>query len=361
MKNKKLLSKILGMTMLLVMLLVPALNVSASSSGGPIAISIDGTYLETLEFVGENTKGVTLDAMDLTNKTGEITLDENLELNELFATYKVTININGDNKIEKITENNNYVIKGEGTLTITSLEYSETNDEGITEWKTKPVTEDWLSEHIETELNASVNDEGILVITSEGRGDVTPEEPEEPTESEEYKLTAEDIEFISDEPLGENLTLEKTDYLELLELIEDEEYKDYLKGQIAEIEELFGKKIVGFYDINVFDEYQNIVPMEDGNFKIRIKLTDEMKEYDYLVAAYVDKDNDEDIEYFGVTIEDDYLTFNTTHLSTYVILGDNIKNIDNPNTGDHIGLYLIITLLGTTGLLISYKSMKNMA
>jgi hypothetical protein len=60
------------------------------------------------------------------------------------------------------------------------------------------------------------------------------------------------------------------------------------------------------------------------------------------------------------TVTDGYLTFNTTHLSEYVIVG---TELNNPNTLDNIYKYIIGVILSaaclTTTLVILKKRSKK--
>ena len=91
--------------------------------------------------------------------------------------------------------------------------------------------------------------------------------------------------------------------------------------------------------------------MENGTFTIKIKLTDAMKEYNTLTAAYIL--DGKIVETFNTTIDGEYVVFNTTHLSEYAILGENTTTdevIENPSTGDNIMQYAIVLCLSAIGI-----------
>ena len=162
-------------------------------------------------------------------------------------------------------------------------------------------------------------------------------------------LDAENVIFESKDILDEKFTLDVTDVTS--------NATDELKDAIA----LDNKVLLLLYDISVVNENNEIVPMENGTFTIKIKLTEEMKEYDTLTAAYIL--DGKVVETFDISIDGEYVVFNTTHLSEYAILGENVKTdevIENPSTGDNILVY--VTILGLsvvgTGILL-YKIRKE--
>ena len=86
-----------------------------------------------------------------------------------------------------------------------------------------------------------------------------------------------------------------------------------------------------------------------------------MKKYDELKVIYVN-DKNEIEETFEVEIEGEYLTFNTTHLSLYGIVGVTKTQITNPQTFDTMYIYIIlfsVSLLIITGLGIYLKKNNN--
>ena len=147
-------------------------------------------------------------------------------------------------------------------------------------------------------------------------------------------------------------------------------------------------------DINVM-KGQEIVQINGKKMKIRLALTEELKGYDTYSVVYIL--NDEIKETIPATIEDEYIVFETTHLSEYGIIAtntgstssnsennsnkngntqtkakDNNKSTSNtnntkstsPKTGNDNILILLAAILlisgGTvTELLVSNKSRKN--
>lgn len=194
------------------------------------------------------------------------------------------------------------------------------------------ITEEWIKEHITTEMNIIYNENDSITFSNVGS-----------------VLDAENVIFESKDILDEKFTLDVTDVTS--------NATDELKDAIA----LDNKVLLLLYDISVVNENNEIVPMENGTFTIKIKLTEEMKEYDTLTAAYIL--DGKVVETFDISIDGEYVVFNTTHLSEYAILGENVKTdevIENPSTGDNILVY--VTILGLsvvgTGILL-YKIRKE--
>ena len=100
-------------------------------------------------------------------------------------------------------------------------------------------------------------------------------------------------------------------------------------------------------DLKLFSESinKNISKLDSGIFKVYVPLTDELKTLD--LTAYYIKDDGE-IEKHKVTIEDNYLVFETNHFSTYIIGGN---KIENPATLDNIGKIIVVNSLSFIALI----------
>ena len=194
------------------------------------------------------------------------------------------------------------------------------------------ITEEWIKEHITTEMNIIYNEDDSITFSNVGS-----------------VLDAGNVIFESKDILDENYTLDVTDITS--------NATNELKDAIA----LDNKVLLLLYDISVVNENSEIIPMENGTFTIKIKLTEEMKEYDTLTAAYIF--DGKVVETFDTFIDGEYVVFNTTHLSEYAILGENVKTdevIENPSTGDNILVYVTILGLSVVGAgLLLYKIRKE--
>ena len=180
-----------------------------------------------------------------------------------------------------------------------------------------------------------------------------------------YTLTAEDgnqISFIEDE--GIVFTFNSMDILGLTD--EDLEALAEEAGMTFDEIKAYGNEIINnvkvavkgkgnllkIFQLQVTDGNADIHQVE-GGFKIRIKITDDIKGYDVYSLVYVD-DNFGTEDPIYLTVNGDYLEGVLPHLSAYTLMGDNnpVQNkIANPNTGDNIMFYVSLLGISTIGLL----------
>ena len=132
----------------------------------------------------------------------------------------------------------------------------------------------------------------------------------------------------------------------------DNEYVlDIKKVEIKK--ELSDKNVKYLVDINILENGQ-VVKINDTKMQIKIALPEELKEYKKYEVVYIL--NNEIKETIPATIEDGYIVFETTHLSEYgIVVAEKINNIENPKTGDNIGVYLVTSLIAVIGLLTIYR------
>ena len=136
----------------------------------------------------------------------------------------------------------------------------------------------------------------------------------------------------------------------------DKEINDNYSLDIKKVEikkELSDKNVKYLVDINILENGE-VVKINDTKMKIKIALPEELKGYKKYEVVYIL--NDEIKETIPATIEDGYIVFETTHLSEYgIVATEKINNIENPKTGDNIGVYLVTSLLAVIGLLTIYR------
>ena len=139
--------------------------------------------------------------------------------------------------------------------------------------------------------------------------------------------------------------LEKVE--DVITLVEDVIFNSDKNVEVADT------KVLATYDITVTDG-ENVVEMKDGNYTISVKVDEETSsKYNAFKAAYINDEGKAE-EVLDATMEDGYVTFETTHLSTYSIIGYNATEIKNPQTSDNIliygfmGMISLVSLLGTT-------------
>ena len=132
--------------------------------------------------------------------------------------------------------------------------------------------------------------------------------------------------------------------IKVLELTSGEEYDNIMK-------------VLGITDSEVFNislysnaQDKNITKLDNGKFLVSIPIPEKF-EGKTLTVYYVDSDNN--VTEHEVTIKDGFATFETDHFSTYTLAEKTSTTTNNPQTGDSIGLYIIVLGLSITSLLIS--------
>lgn len=164
---------------------------------------------------------------------------------------------------------------------------------------------------------------------------------------EEYVLNSDDNSITFNEDVGGEFTLTITDVLDSLE---------DLKKDI----EIDNNKVIGAYKIEVKN---GLVEKHDGPFRLKIKLSDDMKKYNKYYMVYID-DNKVTKERIEFIRNGDYVEGTLEHLSEYVLVGNSTKEekqeeekkdiIINPKTRDRIGIIGIV-LIFTFGIIFLFK------
>lgn len=153
------------------------------------------------------------------------------------------------------------------------------------------------------------------------------------------------------------------EYVLVAEEIPEEEVKKVEEKVVESYkneEKIKEVKLLALYDINVLDSFDTIVPMENGNFTIKIALNENLAKYDGYKVVYID-DEGKVSETLDAKLVDGNIVFTTTHLSTYGIVGYNNVVEENPNTGDNFGIYLIIGLLSILIGSIAFNKLRRNA
>ena len=179
----------------------------------------------------------------------------------------------------------------------------------------------WGLEYIQTDLRRSYSDTGSYLIN-------VPEAKEMITTTQKENIT-----FISKEEFDPSYYLRVDDITE-----------DITDVQALSVQAKTDKVLVELYDINMYDQNDNIVKMENGTYKIKVELNDLLKKYEGYQVIYISDDNK--VELIDATVEGNYIVFNTTHLSKYGIVGSEIRKtgniITNPKTADAVVTYGLI-------------------
>ena len=119
---------------------------------------------------------------------------------------------------------------------------------------------------------------------------------------------------------------------------------------------------VAIYEIVVYDENDHY--KDRGPFTIRIKKTPEMEAFNSFKLLYVDTDNEfEVLETITMSPSEDgeYLEGTLEHLSSYVLVGNNVEESTNPKTLDNIYIWIIALIVSCMGLTVSRISSRKLA
>lgn len=130
------------------------------------------------------------------------------------------------------------------------------------------------------------------------------------------------------------------------------------------------KDILRFHNTDSFDlklhsfsGNRYIEKLDNGNFRVRIPIKEELKGKK-LSVYYID-DNGKKHEH-EVKIEGDYACFDTNHFSIYTladtesVITDNVTNETSPKTGDGTNTTLWILLLGVASIMLVYCNKQKM-
>ncbi|HCY44568.1 MAG TPA: hypothetical protein DHU33_03995 [Firmicutes bacterium] len=140
-------------------------------------------------------------------------------------------------------------------------------------------------------------------------------------------------------------------------IIFDQEVSNNYRLDIKEItinDNLLSKNVRYLTDINVL-ENNNIIKLSNTKMRIRLALPESLKGYNKYEIVYVL--NGEIKETIPATIEDNYIVFETTHLSEYGIVATNEepKNTEtNPNTVDNIAFHIGLAVVSLISLVSAF-------
>ncbi len=123
-------------------------------------------------------------------------------------------------------------------------------------------------------------------------------------------------------------------------------------------------EMLGIYDINIKDGNGIVSVERTDKYKISFKLDEKLtSKYNSFKVVYIDENGNVKETYDATLNEDGTISFETTHLSTYAIIGYNAEAIEaeNPNTFDGIGIYAVLGLISLMGLTMTiFKSKRKM-
>lgn len=152
-------------------------------------------------------------------------------------------------------------------------------------------------------------------------------------EGHNFKVTIMDLWNLTKEQKKE-FDISEEEYVKVINMLK-ENLKKY--GTILEL-----------YDISIEDGRY----IHTGETLIKIKITDEMKEYNTFKLVNIDEEDFSIKDVIELKIEGDYLVGTVPHLSVYALVGDNVsqEKSDNPKTGDNILVYASLFFISTFGM-----------
>ena len=123
---------------------------------------------------------------------------------------------------------------------------------------------------------------------------------------------------------------EETSILFNYKLTDEISDTDKLISKPVEIKDEFkNNNVIGLYDISLYDANMIKKSVTNSLITISIPITGSLVGYDEYKVVYIDSSNNITDEEFNTSVNENYITFDTTHLSLYGIIG--IKK-DNSNT-----------------------------
>ena len=132
----------------------------------------------------------------------------------------------------------------------------------------------------------------------------------------------------------------------------EEEVDSNYTLDIKEVEvkkELADKNVKYLVDINVLEDGE-VIKINGTKMIIRVALPENLKGYKNYKVVYIT--NGEIKETIPASVEDGYITFETSHLSEYGIIATEKVNVVNPKTGDNIILYMILGIISTISIVV---------
>ena len=104
-----------------------------------------------------------------------------------------------------------------------------------------------------------------------------------------------------------------------------------ISKKVAISDTLKSNNVIGLFDISLYDSNMIKKSVNNSLITISIPITGELVGYDTYKVVYIDNDNNITNEEFNTTVADGYITFDTTHLSLYGIIGtkSNLVQLSN--------------------------------
>lgn len=112
------------------------------------------------------------------------------------------------------------------------------------------------------------------------------------------------------------------------------------------IKKVLGTDIYSAFDISLYSKTKgiNITKLDNDKFVVSIPVPEKLKNKD-ITVYYINSKGEK--EEHVAKVKDGIASFETNHFSTYVLAP---KEIDNPDTGDNILMYIIIPIVSLIGI-----------
>lgn len=173
------------------------------------------------------------------------------------------------------------------------------------------VTESWIDEYIDTDLNTSLdNGFGIIKYIKPAKEEA-PETTRDETQKKDNQLETDNVILISDKKVNKKYELKEEDLTD--------------QDVALKVSENIEKDLVSFYDVTVYNGKKE-VSMKNGKYTIKIKLDSDIDKYENYQIIYVN-DNGEIEEYIDGVLEGDYIVFETSHLSQYGVIANPVPEV----------------------------------
>ena len=210
-------------------------------------------------------------------------------------------------------------------------DYELVQVEDYTKMASLAITDSWFLNRIKTSLNTYVEDGYGIVKYVEPVKEVQ----EEKKDSKENVLQTDNVVLITEKKVNKKYKLKE-------ENLKSTPVAQQLSESLDE-----GKDLVSFYDVSVYDG-SRIVEMKNGKYIIKIKIDAEESDYENYQIIYVNDDGDIE-EYIDGVVEDGYMVFETSHLSQYGVIADQVKmsnvTITSPSKKLNFALLAKISIL----------------
>lgn len=138
-------------------------------------------------------------------------------------------------------------------------------------------------------------------------------------------------ELVNEEAIYKSIIDEKTEIVYNYKLTNEISNNDkFISTKLNVDNNLLINNVISLYDISLYDEYMNKKIVNNSLISIKIPIKDELVGYDEYKIVYINESNKITDEKFDVKVIDNYIEFNTNHLSVFGIIG--IKNVTSDKT-----------------------------